>query len=110
LFQSDEFYFQRKKTDHTKKLACLIQAHKQPLHSEVEKQIGSTPPSYDITVFDAESMSWDRIDPVPEYSFGLPLFCQLTSSEGKLVIMGGWDPASYEPLTAVFVYDFRTNV
>ncbi|XP_045821163.1 F-box/kelch-repeat protein At2g44130-like [Trifolium pratense] len=107
LLQSDDFYFHRKKTGHTKKMACLIQAHEQP---QVEKQTGSTPPSYDITVFDAESMSWDRIDPVPEYSFGLPLFCQLTSSEGKLVVMGGWDPASYEPLTAVFIYDFRTNV
>lgn len=25
------------------------------------------------------------------------------------MLLGGWDPASYEPLTAVFVYDFKTS-
>ncbi|AET04184.1 putative F-box domain, galactose oxidase, beta-propeller [Medicago truncatula] len=110
LFLSDEFYSHRKNTGHTRKVACLVQAHEQQPHSEFDKQTGSTPPSYDITVFDPESMSWDRVDPVPEYPSGLPLFCQLTSCEGKLVVMGGWDPASYEPLTAVFVYDFRMNI
>ncbi|CAK8578513.1 unnamed protein product [Lathyrus sativus] len=110
LFQSDDFYCHRKKTGHTRKVACLVQAREQLLHAEVEKTTGSTPPSYDITVFDPESMSWDRVDPVPEYPLGLPLFCQLISCEGKLVVMGGWNPASYEPLTAVFVYDFRTNL
>lgn len=55
-------------------------------------------------------MTWDRVDPVPDYPLGLPLFCQVASCDGKLVLMGGWDPASYEPLTAVFVYDFRTSV
>lgn len=110
LLQSDEFYHHRKKTGHTKKVACLVQAHEQPRQSEAEKPTGSTQPSYDITVFDPENMSWDRVDPVPEYPSGLPLFCHLASCEGKLVVMGGWDPSSYGPLTAVFVYDFRTNV
>lgn len=115
LLQSDEFYSHRKKTGHTRKVACLIQAHEQPppppthSESEVKKPTGSSPPSYGITVLDPESKSWDRVVPVPEYPFGLPLFCQLASCEGNLVLMGGWDPASYEPLTAVFVYDFRTS-
>ncbi|XP_057416613.1 F-box/kelch-repeat protein At2g44130-like [Lotus japonicus] len=109
LFQSDEFYSHRKKTGHTRKLACLVQAQEPPPHNEEKQANGSSPPSYGITVFDPESFVWDRVDPVPEYSSGLPLFCQLASCEGKLVLMGGWDPASYEPLTAVFVYDFRTG-
>lgn len=55
------------------------------------------------------TLTWDPLDPVPDYPLGLPLFCQSASSEGKLVVMGGWDPASYEPVTDVFVYDFRTS-
>ena len=51
---------------------------------------------------------WSRVDPVPKYPDGLPLFCQVASSEGKLVVMGGWDPASYDPVRDVFVYDFTT--
>ncbi|XP_061375201.1 F-box/kelch-repeat protein At2g44130-like [Gastrolobium bilobum] len=110
LLQSDEFYYHRKKTGHTRRVSCLVQAHQQqPNHEEGEKPTGSVSPSFGITVFDPESMSWDRVDPVPESPFGLPLFCQLASCDGELVLMGGWDPASYEPLTAVFVYDFRTS-
>ncbi|KAK7359249.1 hypothetical protein VNO77_01202 [Canavalia gladiata] len=109
LLQSNEFYYHRKKTGHTKKVTCLVQAHEQQPHHEAEKPTGSVSSSYGITVFDPENMTWDRVDMVPDYPFGLPLFCQLASCEGKLVLMGGWDPASYEPLTAVFVYDFRTS-
>ncbi|RVX09774.1 F-box/kelch-repeat protein [Vitis vinifera] len=55
------------------------------------------------------SLTWERIAPVPKYPDGLPLFCQVTSSEGKLVVMGGWDPESYDPVKDVFVYDFTTR-
>ncbi|KAJ0840337.1 putative kelch-type beta propeller [Helianthus annuus] len=37
------------------------------------------------------------------------LFCQVASCEGKLIVMGGWDPASWEPLRDVFVYEFTTR-
>ena len=107
LLQSDAFYSHRKKTGHTRKVTCLVQAREdQPLQ---EKNNASVASVYGISVFDPESMTWDRVDPVPDYPSGLPLFCQLASCDGKLVLMGGWDPASYEPLTAVFVYDFRTS-
>ena len=33
----------------------------------------------------------------------------MASCEGKLVLMGGWDPASYNPVTDVFIYDFTTH-
>ncbi|KAL4326495.1 hypothetical protein HN51_033632 [Arachis hypogaea] len=113
LLHSDSFYNHRKKTGHARTLACLVQARENHSHDD-ESEEGKKPavsgsPSYDITIFDPESMSWDRVDPVPEYPFGLPLFCQLASCEGRLVLMGGWDPQSYEPITAVFVYDFRTG-
>ncbi|ESW31400.1 hypothetical protein PHAVU_002G235700 [Phaseolus vulgaris] len=107
LLQSDQFYTHRKKTGRTRTVTCLVQAREErPRH---DKLTGSLTPCYGISLFDPESMAWDRVEPVPEYPFGLPLFCQLASCDGSLVLMGGWDPASYEPLTAVFVYDFRTS-
>ncbi|KAM1998168.1 hypothetical protein ACFX16_005738 [Malus domestica] len=110
LLESQDFYFHRKKTGRTYKVACLVQALPPKLvtsESDVPKSTES--PAYGITVFDRASRSWDRLDPVSEYPNGLPLFCQLASCEGKLVIMGGWDPVSYDPVTDVFVYDFATS-
>ncbi|KAL5545603.1 hypothetical protein UlMin_005290 [Ulmus minor] len=105
LIQSRDFYYHRKLTGHTRKVACLVQLLKSP--SDGVKLIG--PPAYGISIFDPETGNWDRIDPVPKFPNGLPLFCQVASSEGKLVVMGGWDPASYEPVRDVFVYEFTTR-
>ncbi|KAI9153208.1 hypothetical protein LWI28_007774 [Acer negundo] len=109
LFPSTHFYFHRKRTGNTHKVACFIQAL--PLNSASDTvnvmPVGSY--SYGVTVFDPLSQSWDRIHPVPKYPNGLPLFCRLSSSHGKLVVMGGWDPTSYSSVNDVFVYDFTTQ-
>ncbi|CAI0406515.1 unnamed protein product [Linum tenue] len=108
LVRSREFYYHRKQTGHTRKAACLIQALQAP-ESEPsgDKPVG--PARYGVSMFEPVSGSWERVDPVPDYADGLPLFCQVTSSEGKLVVMGGWDPADYHPVSHVFVYEFTTR-
>ncbi|KAJ8759986.1 hypothetical protein K2173_010842 [Erythroxylum novogranatense] len=107
LFESIDFYYHRMKSGHTHEVACLVQAFNGVNFPAGEKSRNS--PTCVITVFDAVNRTWDRLDPVPKYPNGLPLFCQLASCEGKLVVMGGWDPASYDPVTDVFVYDFTTR-
>lgn len=107
LLQSKEFYYHRKQSGQTRKLACLVQSLPSQTESTPSKPAGQ--PSYGVSVFDPVSMSWDRVDPVPKYPDGIPLFCQLASSEGKLVLMGGWDPASWEPVKDVFMYEFTTR-
>lgn len=107
LLKSRNFYYHRKQTGHTHKAACLIQSLPAQAGSEQTKSVGS--PKYGVSIFDPINRTWERIDPVPEYPDGLPLFCRVTSSEGKLVIMGGWDPKIYEPLRQVFVYEFTTR-
>ncbi|KAJ6425729.1 hypothetical protein OIU84_026329 [Salix udensis] len=104
---SKDFYYQRKEEGFTHKAACLIQAVLGQTGSSQTKPAG--PLKYGVSIFDSVSGSWDRIDPVPVYPDGLPLFCQVTSSEGKLVLLGGWDPVKYEPLSQVFVYEFTTR-
>ena len=108
LFQSRDFYYQRKLTGHTRKVACLVQLLPgRPVTDGLLKQ--TSPPAYGVSIFDPVSGDWDRVDPVPRYPHGLPLFCQVSSSEGKLVVMGGWDPTSYDPVKDVFVYEFTTR-
>ena len=107
LLQRLDFYYHRQKLGYTHKVACLVQAFSGGSLNGPKKPGDS--PSYGIAVFDSASGSWDRLAPVPIYPNGLPLFCQLAGSEGKLVVMGGWDPVSYEPVTDVFIYDFITQ-
>ncbi|KAG9144235.1 hypothetical protein Leryth_025803 [Lithospermum erythrorhizon] len=104
VIKSKEFYDHRKQTGHTHVAACLVQAL--PVASEA-KPVGH--PSYGVSVFDPVCRSWDRVDPVSKYPNGLPLFCQLAHSEGNLILMGGWDPSSWEPVRDVFVYEFTTR-
>ncbi|KAK6925793.1 Kelch repeat type 1 [Dillenia turbinata] len=105
LLESQEFYNQKKQKGHTRKLACLVQLL--PVQTG-EKPVRS--PVYGVSVFDQVSGTWERVDSVPKYPDGLPMFCQLASSEGKLVLMGGWNPVSYEPVRDVFVYDFVSRL
>lgn len=107
LLRSRDFYYHRKLTGHTHKAACLIQSL--PVQNDADGPKPCGLPAYGVSVFDPVTGNWDRISPVPKYPDGLPLFCQLSSSEGKLVVMGGWDPTSYEPVKEVFVYDFTTR-
>ncbi|WOG97995.1 hypothetical protein DCAR_0417336 [Daucus carota subsp. sativus] len=107
LLQSRDFYYHRKQSGQTRKLACLVQSLPVP-----KEPTGSKPAAqarYGVSVFDPGSRTWYRVDPIPKYPDGMPLFCQVASTEGKLVCMGGWDPASYEPVRDVFVYEFTTQ-
>lgn len=104
LLLSKDLYYHRKETGFTHKAACLVQAL--PAQSE-SKPLGQ--PRYGISLFDPVTMSWDRVPPVPKYPNGLPLFCQVVSTEGKLILIGGWDPSSWEPVRDVFVYEFTTQ-
>ncbi|XVE91615.1 hypothetical protein REPUB_Repub01dG0025500 [Reevesia pubescens] len=107
LLQSQDFYYHRKKLGYTQKVASLVQAFSDGIVNGPKKPGDS--PSYGIAVFDSVSRSWDRLAQVLMYPNGLPLFCQLASCEGKLVVMGGWDPVSYDLVTDVFIYDFITQ-
>ncbi|GMP87115.1 hypothetical protein CsSME_00039634 [Camellia sinensis var. sinensis] len=107
LLHSRDFYYHRKRTGFTRKAACLVQSIPTQSESDGRKSAGS--PSYALSVFDPVNGTWDRIEPVPKYPDGLPLFCQVASSEGKLVVMGGWDPVSWDPVKDMFVYEFTTR-
>ncbi|KAL8214381.1 hypothetical protein R6Q57_003830 [Mikania cordata] len=109
LLQDREFYYHRKKYGFTRKAACFVQSIPVLLEPALSDAKPEKQPKYRLSVFDPVAGTWDKIEPVPRYPDGLPLFCQVASSEGKLVVMGGWNPASWEPLRDVFVYEFTTR-
>ncbi|GMI87442.1 hypothetical protein HRI_002413500 [Hibiscus trionum] len=107
LLQSQDFYYHRKKSGYTQKVACLVQAFNGGIVNG--PKIPGELPSYGVAVFESLNQCWYKLPPVPKYPDGLPLFCQLASCEGKLVVMGGWNAVSYDPVTDVFIYDFTTQ-
>ncbi|XP_047328840.1 F-box/kelch-repeat protein At2g44130-like [Impatiens glandulifera] len=119
LLETPQFYSLRKQLGFTNHMACLLQSLPPPPSSKSspsEQDDGKTTaaaasssPSCVITVFDPATREWDRLPHIPNSTNGLPLFCQIASSEGKLVLMGGWDPVSYDPVSSVFVFDFVTR-
>ncbi|KAK6945416.1 F-box domain [Dillenia turbinata] len=105
LIQSKDFYYHRRNSGKTHKLACLVQSL--PGQTGADKRVGPT--TYGLTVFDLETRSWGRVDSSRIYPNGIPLFCRVTSSEGKLVFIGGWDPVSYESVPDAFVYELTSQ-
>ncbi|KAG5557107.1 hypothetical protein RHGRI_007391 [Rhododendron griersonianum] len=103
LLLSRDFFYHQKRTGFTQKPVVMVQS------ILVQGEIPVCFPSYRLTIYYPDNRIWDRVDPVPQYPYGLPLFYQVVSSKGKLVVMGGLDPTSWEPVRDVFVYEFTTG-
>ncbi|CAK9144263.1 unnamed protein product [Ilex paraguariensis] len=63
-------------------------------------------PAYQLLVYEAESGNWYKLPPLPRFPNGLPLFCQLVGVGLDLVIIGGYDPVTWEVSKLVFIYNF----
>ncbi|CAA7387990.1 unnamed protein product [Spirodela intermedia] len=123
LVEDAGFFYQRKRSGHTRALICLVQAlpitdagsggeaAPAPSQEEERRKSGNNggAPAYGITLFDPETAYWGRLPEIPEYPSGLPLFCHMAGAGERLVAMGGWDPVTWESLRAVWVFDFCTG-
>ncbi|KAD5803331.1 hypothetical protein E3N88_14691 [Mikania micrantha] len=109
LLQDREFYYHRKRNGFTRRAACFVQSLPVQFEPDGSNLKPEKQPKYGLSMFDPIAETWDQIAPVPKYPEGLPLFCQVASTEGKLVVMGGWNPNNWEPLRDVFVYEFMSR-
>ncbi|RVW23543.1 F-box/kelch-repeat protein [Vitis vinifera] len=64
--------------------------------------------AYRVTLLDLETGNWSELPPVPGFSDGLPMFCQLVGVESEIVVVGGWDPDTWEISSSVFIYNFMS--
>lgn len=109
------FYQHRERIEAKEDLIFLVQAllgknsgdggEEKEEHVE-EKGDGATvsiPPAYCLSIYNATDGSWHRLaTPKP-----IPLFAQVAAVDDKLVVMGGWDSITLEPVTEVQVLDLK---
>ncbi|GLJ04657.1 hypothetical protein SUGI_0000760 [Cryptomeria japonica] len=98
VVKSSRFYQDRKKFGMGEERICLIQAL--PQQHEYKQR---SAPAYGVTIYDPLKSSWERLPNIPT---GFPLFSNCVCVNQKLVVLGGWNPHTWEDSKAVFVYDF----
>ncbi|KFK35204.1 hypothetical protein AALP_AA5G254000 [Arabis alpina] len=76
-------------------------------HQQQQPRVTGTP-LYGLSVYNATLDTWHRIV-IPEQ---IPLFCECVAIQdaGKVLLLGGWDPETLQPVKDVFVLDFFAGV
>ncbi|RDX83521.1 F-box/kelch-repeat protein, partial [Mucuna pruriens] len=98
-----EFHRQRRSTGHAQKILATVQARVEPGTGSTKRV---TNPVYTLSVLEPETGNWTELPPPPEFSSGLPVFCQLVGVGYDLVMLGGLDPNSWKASNSVFVFNF----
>ncbi|CAN8280118.1 unnamed protein product [Cochlearia groenlandica] len=105
LISDRSFNIERLRSNKAESLLCLVQ----PLISSSPNQprvIGT--PLYGLSVYNATLDTWHRVIAIPDR---IPLFCECVSLQelGKVLLIGGWDPETLQPVKDVFVLDFTSG-
>ncbi|CAK9201380.1 unnamed protein product [Sphagnum troendelagicum] len=115
------FYWERRKAGATRHCVCMVQALQQPPAAETqapqamstkqEKDASSAAATlYGLSMYDLEQRTWEWLPMIPEFAQeGLPFFCRVVSLHGKLVVMGGWHPSTWEALRCTYIFNFSTQ-
>ncbi|KAJ7534191.1 hypothetical protein O6H91_13G083300 [Diphasiastrum complanatum] len=107
VVRSKEFYEARKRAGSSRQCVCMVQAVPPSSTARIAKVAGTSTPPLNISIYDLHQRSWMRLWPVPEFSqAGAPLFSQCVYSNGKLILLGGWNPTSYAAIRSVYIFDF----
>lgn len=105
LVLSPQFYQERKREGTIEKLLCMVQTMEPPLAKPAVKPS----PVFGITILNLARKSWERLPPIPDFPDCLPIFCRMVVTDGKLIVLGGWNPVTYETLQTVYVFNFVTQ-
>ncbi|XP_010254205.1 PREDICTED: F-box/kelch-repeat protein At1g80440-like [Nelumbo nucifera] len=101
--ESVQFHQRRKSGGLSRPIVVLTQA-------EPDRALGAVKcaaaHAYRLALLEPATGAWGKLPPVPGFSGGLPLFCQCAGVGRKLVVIGGWNPTTWEVSKAVFVFDF----
>ncbi|KAH6800582.1 hypothetical protein C2S52_001046 [Perilla frutescens var. hirtella] len=103
--QLPEFWRRRKLSGLTRRVVVMAQARVDQTR-EVGARKFAAVPAYRLTLCEPETGFWAELPPVPGFSDGLPMYCQLVGVGLNLVVMGGWDPETWKASPAVFIYSF----
>ncbi|KAE8705147.1 F-box/kelch-repeat protein [Hibiscus syriacus] len=99
-----EFFRHRRAAGCSKHVMIMTQSRVNPdRNSGLKCQVM---PIYRIVVFEPDVGHWCELPPVPGFSDGLPVFCQVVGVGLNLVVMGGLDPDTFDVRNEVYVYNF----
>ncbi|KZV56085.1 F-box/kelch-repeat protein-like [Dorcoceras hygrometricum] len=102
-----EFWQRRKAANLAQKVVVLSQAKVGDFGEEPGNKKHSPTQVYRLTLCEPETGRWAQLPPMPDQTDdGLPMFCQLVGVGRNLVLIGGWDPRTWEVSNDVFVYNF----
>ena len=99
-----DFFLHRKTAGHSRPVFAMAQAR--VVQNRSSSAIKSPKFFYRVTLLDPETGNWSELPPAPGFSEGLPMFCQLVGVGPELVVVGGWDPDTWEISSSVFIYNF----
>uniref|UniRef100_A0A7N1A327 F-box domain-containing protein n=1 Tax=Kalanchoe fedtschenkoi TaxID=63787 RepID=A0A7N1A327_KALFE len=116
LIASNSFYAERRRLSFSDRLLCLVQPlptsqiHPPEPSGDVDCKPDTEQPTYGLTVYNATDQTWQRIS-TPQNSLHVPMFCHCVAlpSSRKLLLLGGWDPQTLEPVSAVYSYNLITR-
>lgn len=87
----------------------MVQAKAEPGNTGSDRGKGIHRPVYQLAVYEPKTGLWAEMPTIPGFSDGLPMFCEIAVVGLDLVVLGGWDSATYKALDSVFVYSFLTG-
>ncbi|KAK9054695.1 hypothetical protein SSX86_025774 [Deinandra increscens subsp. villosa] len=96
----------RKSAGFTRRIVVMVQARVDDSNRSHGLRKYSVAPVYRLTVYEPEAGKWSELPPVPGFSGGLPLFCQIAPVGFSLVVMGGLNRENWNASNFVFVYNF----
>eukprot|EP00258_Populus_trichocarpa_P000287 XP_002298136.3 F-box/kelch-repeat protein At1g80440 [Populus trichocarpa] len=104
--ESPEFFQSRKVAGYSQPTIVMALARVgEETGGSSQKNLRS-PTTYRLAFCDLKTGTWGELQPIPEFSKGLPMFCRLAVAGLNLVVIGGWDPETCRVSNAVFIYSF----
>lgn len=106
--ESPEFFRSRKGSGYSQPIIVMALA-KVGGEREGSSRENLRRPVYRLAFCDLKTGKWGELQPIPEFSKGLPMFCRLAMAGLNLVVIGGWDPETCRVSNSVFIYSFVSD-
>ncbi|CAN6815453.1 F-box/kelch-repeat protein At2g44130-like [Brassica napus] len=108
LLSDSSFIKERRRCGKAELLLCLVQPLSPPTlpvveEEKSEKRVSGTP-RFGLSVYNATMATWNRVA-LPQQQ--IPLFCECVAVQdaGKILLIGGWDPETLQPVKDVYVLE-----
>lgn len=104
LISGPLLYSHRLRINASERLFFLIQADPVTPSGECKEPIAVKKPAYSLNLFNSTLAAWHKV------LNSVPVFTQSVVVGTDLVLLGGWDPETLDPIREVRILDLRTMI